>query len=86
MSVGDAAQLNIVFDHGMTSHFIVNQAYNVTEHSILLAEESMNTKANDEKMSQILFDTFNTPAMNVSILAISSYVSDRPIGTDIRCE
>ena len=52
------------------------------EHPVLLTEAPLNPKANLERMIQIMFETFNVPAMYVSLKAVLSlYAFGRTIGT-----
>jgi len=85
-------KLNYPIDHGIVNNwddmekiwshtFKAELRVSPEDHPVMLTEAPANPKANREKMTQIMFETFNVPKLYISIQAVLSlYASGRTTG------
>jgi len=85
-------KLNYPIEHGQINDweameriwhftFFNDLRVNPSEHPVLLTEPPLNAHTNREKMAELMFETFNVPAMYISMQAVLSlYASGRTTG------
>lgn len=70
--VTEWALMEKVWEHCFTNELRIEPS----EHKVLLTEAPLNPKANREKMTQLMFETFQVPGLYVAIQAVLSLYSN----------
>ncbi|KAL0391824.1 UNVERIFIED_CONTAM: actin [Sesamum radiatum] len=71
---------------GQKDAYVGNEAQCKGEHPVLLTEPPLNPKANREKMTEIMFETFDIPAVYSTLSAILAlYGCGRTTGVVLEC-
>jgi len=93
MELKGLMNLNYPIEHGTVTDwpameriwhytFYTDLRIDPSEHPVLLTEAPLNPRANREKMTEIMFETFNVPALYIATQAVLSlYASGRVTGT-----
>ena len=70
-----------IIEHGIVAHSNVMEKMSLAEKPALLTEDRRNPKAKRERMTLILFEMLNVPAMNVAFrTVVSLHASGRTTG------
>ena len=92
MELKGLMQLRFPIEHGIVDDwpsmeriwhytFYTDLRVDPSEHPVLLTEAPLNPRSNREKMAEIMFETFNVPALYIATQAILSlYASGRTTG------
>jgi actin beta/gamma 1 len=92
MQMKGLMSLNFPIEHGIVNDwpamerlwhytFYTDLRIDPSEHPILLTEAPLNPRQNREKMAEIMFETFNVPALYIATQAVLSlYASGRATG------
>eukprot|EP00274_Cyanoptyche_gloeocystis_P005801 CAMPEP_0196658520 /NCGR_PEP_ID=MMETSP1086-20130531/30109_1 /TAXON_ID=77921 /ORGANISM="Cyanoptyche gloeocystis , Strain SAG4.97" /LENGTH=381 /DNA_ID=CAMNT_0041992139 /DNA_START=96 /DNA_END=1241 /DNA_ORIENTATION=+ len=80
--VKDWGDMEKIWSHVYTNELKIQSE----EHPVLLTEAPLNPRRNREKAAEIFFETFNVPALFISIQAVLSlYASGRTTGVVLDC-
>ncbi len=70
--LGMGAELTLPVEFFMTVTCVLLAHFPSVQHPVLLTEAPLNPRTNRESAAQIFFDTFNVPALYISVQAVLS--------------